>query len=149
MTALTIDQIRAAIPHREPFLWIDEVVELTEQRIVARKVLVPELDVFRGHYPDFPVLPGVLQCEACFQAGAILISRLQAVQAGQVPVVTRINNVKFRHMLRPGDTMDIEVELTERLQNAYFLTGKVSAGGQVAARLEFACTAATMEQAAE
>ncbi len=144
MTALSLDQIRAAIPHRDPFLWIDEVLEITEQRIVARKVLSPELDVFRGHYPHFPVLPGVLQCEACFQAGAILISRLQAVGDGQVPVVTRINNVKFRHMLRPGDTMEIEVELTERLQNAYFLTGKVSSAGQVAARLEFACTAATM-----
>lgn len=145
MTSLSIDQIRNAIPHRDPFLWIDEVVEVTEQRIVARKVLSPELDVFRGHYPNFPVLPGVLQCEACFQAGAILISRLQAVGDGQVPVVTRINNVKFRHMLRPGDTMEIEVELTERLQNAYFLNAKVSSGGQVAARLEFACTAATME----
>ena len=145
MTALTIDQIRAAIPHRDPFLWIDEVVEVTEQRIVARKVLSPDLDVFRGHYPHFPVLPGVLQCEACFQAGAILVSRLMSVGEGQVPVVTRVNNVKFRHMLRPGDVMELEVELTERLQNTYFMTGKVSSAGKVAARLEFACTAATME----
>lgn len=145
MPVLTIEQIREAIPHRDPFLWIDEVTELDDKRIVARKFLSPELDVFCGHYPNFPVLPGVLQCEAAFQAGAILISRLQAVAAGQVPVVTRVNNVKFRHMLRPGDTMEMEVELTERLQNAYFLTGKVSSSGQVAARLEFACTAATIE----
>lgn len=145
MTALSLDQIRDAIPHRDPFLWIDEVVEITEKHIVARKVLSPDLDVFRGHYPHFPVLPGVLQCEACFQAGAILVSRLQSVGAGQVPVVTRVNNVKFRHMLRPGDVMELEVQLTERLQNTYFMTGKVSAGGRVAARLEFACTAATME----
>ena len=145
MTALTLDQIRDAIPHRDPFLWLDEVVEVTEQRIVARKVLSPDLDVFRGHYPNFPVLPGVLQCEACFQAGAILVSRLMSVGQGQVPVVTRVNNVKFRHMLRPGDVMELEVELTERLQNTYFMTGKVSSGGRVAARLEFACTAATME----
>ena len=145
MTALSLDQIRDAIPHRDPFLWIDEVVEITEQHIVARKVLSPDLDVFRGHYPHYPVLPGVLQCEACFQAGAILVSRLQSVGAGQVPVVTRVNNVKFRHMLRPGDVMELEVQLTERLQNTYFMTGKVSVGGRVAARLEFACTAATME----
>jgi 3-hydroxyacyl-[acyl-carrier-protein] dehydratase len=145
MTSLTAEEIRSAIPHRDPFLWIDEVLDVTETRIVARKFLAPELDVFRGHYPDFPVLPGVLQCEACFQAGAILISRLHAVGEGQVPVVTRINNVKFRHMLRPGDTMELEVELTERLQNTYFLTGKVSSNGTVAARLEFACTAAKPE----
>ena len=145
MTALTIDQIREAIPHREPFLWIDEVTEVTEKRIVAKKELTPDLDVFRGHYPHFPVFPGVLQCEACFQAGAILVSRLQSVGEGKVPVVTRVNNVKFRHLLRPGDILMIEVELTEVLQNTYFMTGKVSANGQVASRLEFACTAATME----
>lgn len=141
MTVLNTAQIREAIPHRDPFLWLDEVAEITENRILARKFLAPDLDVFRGHYPDFPVLPGVLQCEACFQAGAVLISRLQAVGPGQVPVVTRVNNVKFRHMLKPGDTMELEVEITERLQNTYFLTGKVSANGSVAARLEFACTA--------
>lgn len=146
MPVLNSDQIREAIPHRAPFLWLDEVTEITESRIVARKFLSPDLDVFRGHYPDFPVLPGVLQCEACFQAGAVLISRLNAVAEGQVPVVTRVNNVKFRHMLRPGDTMELEVELTERLQNTYFLTGKVSSNGTVAARLEFACTAAAPEQ---
>jgi len=145
MTVLNTDQIRELIPHRAPFLWLDEVVEMTDTRIVARKFLAPDLDVFRGHYPDFPVLPGVLQCEACFQAGAVLISKLQAVGEGQVPVVTRVNNVKFRHMLRPGDMMELEVELTERLQNTYFLTGKVSAKGVVAARLEFACTAAKPE----
>jgi 3-hydroxyacyl-[acyl-carrier-protein] dehydratase len=145
MTALNIDQIREAIPHREPFLWIDEVIDVDDKRIVARKLLAPELDIFRGHYPNFPVLPGVIQCEACFQAGAILISRLQAVGEGQVPVVTRVNNVKFRHMLRPGDTMELEVELTERLQNTYFMTAKVSSNGTVAARLEFACTAAKPE----
>lgn len=145
MTALNIDQIRDAIPHREPFLWVDEVIDVDEKQIVARKFLSPELDIFRGHYPAFAVLPGVIQCEACFQAGAILISRLHAIHEGQVPVVTRVNNVKFRHMLRPGDTMELEVELTERLQNTYFMTGKVTSNGTVAARLEFACTAATLE----
>ncbi|MES2792834.1 MAG: 3-hydroxyacyl-ACP dehydratase FabZ family protein [Planctomycetota bacterium] len=145
MTALTIDQIREAIPHRDPFLWIDEITEVTEKKIVARKVLSPDLDVFRGHYPHFPVFPGVLQCEAAFQAGAILVSRLQSVGDGKVPVVTRVNNVKFRHLLRPGDVLEIEVELTEVLQNTYFMTGKVSSAGKVAARLEFACTAATIE----
>lgn len=144
MTTLQRAEIEAAIPHREPFLWIDEVVDVTESRIHCRKRLPADLDVFRGHYPHFPVLPGVLQCEACFQAGAVLISRLNAVSAGQVPVVTRINNVRFKHLIRPNDVLEIEVELTERLQNAFFLTGKVSVGNQVSTRLEFACTATTV-----
>lgn len=141
MPALTRSDIEQLIPHRDPFLWIDEVTELSATKIIARKHIAAELDVFRGHYPHFPILPGVLQLEAAFQAGAILIAQTQQVEAGQVPVVTRVNNTKFRHMVRPGDTLDIEVELTERVANAFFLTGKVSVGGQVSVRLEFACAA--------
>lgn len=142
---LNKQEIEQAIPHRDPFLWIDEVIDVTAARLVARKFLDPGLDVFRGHYPDFPVLPGVIQCEMCFQAGAILISQLIPVTPGQVPVVTRINNVKFRHLLRPGATVEIEVVLTERLANAFFLTGKVSEAGKVATRLDFGCATAAVE----
>jgi 3-hydroxyacyl-[acyl-carrier-protein] dehydratase len=139
MRRLTADEIRAAIPHRAPFLWIDEVLEMDATRILARTTLNPQLDVFRGHYPDFPVFPGVLLCEMCFQAGAILIACSQAIPAGQVPVVTRINNVKFRHMVRPGETLDIEAVLGERLSNAYFLAGKVTSDNRTVVQLEFAC----------
>jgi 3-hydroxyacyl-[acyl-carrier-protein] dehydratase len=140
------DEIQRHIPHRAPFLWLDEVVALDEQRIHARKHLDPALDVFQGHYPQFPVLPGVLQLEAAFQAGAVLISRLVPAGSRQVPVVTRVNNVQFRHLVRPGDTLDIEVELTERLASAFYLKGKVSVSGKVAARLEFACAATDAPQ---
>lgn len=136
-------EIRRLIPHREPFLWIDEVVEVTATRILARKFLDPQLDVFRGHYPHFPVLPGVLQCEAAFQAGAILIAHTQPLAAGQVPVVTRVNEVKFRHLVRPGETLEIDVELVERVATAFFLKGRVSVGEKLAARLEFACAMTT------
>jgi 3-hydroxyacyl-[acyl-carrier-protein] dehydratase len=137
---LTKAQIKECIPHRSPFLWLDEVLELTDTRIHARKFLAPDLDVFQGHYPDFPVLPGVLQCEASFQAGAVLISKLVPVESGKVPVVTRLNNTQFRRLVRPGETIDIEVELTERLANAFFLKGRVSVDGKVSTRLEFACS---------
>ena len=146
-TALTRPEIEQLIPHRDPFLWIDEVVEYEESRLVARKHISPDLDVFRGHYPHFPVLPGVLQCEAVFQAGAILIAKSAPLAAGQVPVVTRIQNTQFRRLVRPGETLTIEVEITEQLANAYFLNGKVTVDGKTAARLEFACAAT--EQPAE
>ena len=138
---MNADDIQQRIPHRPPFLWIDEVTEIDDRRIVARKFLDPAMDVFRGHYPDYPILPGALLCEAAFQAGALLIGENAALENGQVPVVTRLNNVKFRRPVRPGETLDIEVELTERLANAFFLKGTVSVAGQVATRLEFACTA--------
>jgi 3-hydroxyacyl-[acyl-carrier-protein] dehydratase len=135
------DEIQQQIPHRDPFLWLDEIVSLGETSIHARKHLPADLDVFRGHYPHFPVLPGVLQCEAALQAGAVLIAQLIDTDADKVPVATRMNNVKFRQLVRPGDTLDIEVTLTERLQETFFLTGKCSVDGKVTTRLEFACTA--------
>lgn len=134
-------EIERLIPHRPPFLWIDEVLECSDRRLTARKHLAADLDVFRGHYPSFPVLPGVLQCEALFQAAAILIARTVPPQPGQVPVVTRIQGAQFRRMVRPGETLTLEVEITERLANAYFLKGKATVDGQVSARVEFACTA--------
>ncbi|TWU14348.1 3-hydroxyacyl-[acyl-carrier-protein] dehydratase FabZ [Symmachiella macrocystis] len=138
-------EIEKLIPHRDPFLWIDRVTEITETGIRATKEIDAALDVFRGHYPHFPVLPGVLILEACFQAGAIFISRTAEIDAGMVPVVTRVNNVKFRQMVRPGDTLDIEAELTEQLSNAYFFTAKATVAGKVAARVEFACAEAPAE----
>jgi len=142
---MNIEEIQKRIPHRDPFLWLDEVTEITDTRIVARRFLSPDLPLFAGHYPDFPVFPGVLQCEACFQAGAILISTLATPEDGQVPVVTRQDKTQFRKLIRPGDTMQIEAELTDRLSNAFFLKGKVTVDGKVTARLEFACAMATVE----
>jgi 3-hydroxyacyl-[acyl-carrier-protein] dehydratase len=136
--------IQRIIPHRPPFLWIDEVVERTESRIHARTTVAADLDLFRGHYPDFPVLPGVIQCEMCFQAGALLIAAIEPVEEGRIPVVTRQTDTQFRRMVRPGETLDIEVELTERLANAFYMTGRTSVGGKVATRLSFAATTAAL-----
>ena len=85
---MTRDDIQQLIPHRDPFLWLDEIVELTETRIHARKFLAPDLPVFTGHYPSFPVFPGVLQLEAAMQAGAVLIAKTATMAPGKVPVAT-------------------------------------------------------------
>lgn len=137
------EEILKAIPHREPFLLVDEIVEWTESRIVCTKTFTGEEDFFAGHYPGAPLVPGVLLCEAAMQAGAILLSRFMADEArGKVPVATRMNNVKFKRMVKPGETLRLEAELVERLSTAFFLKAKVTVEGKVAARFEFACTAA-------
>lgn len=145
---MSIVEIEKIIPHRPPFLWLDEVVSINEREILARKFLNREIELFRGHYPHFPVLPGVILCEAAFQAAAVLIGRQIPAGANEIPVVTRLNNTQFRRMVRPGETLDISAEVTERLQNTFFLKGKVSVEGQVAARLEFACTTTRIDTSA-
>lgn len=141
---MNIHEIQQCIPHRAPFLWLDEVQEMSETHIVAVKHLAEDLPVFAGHYPDFPVFPGVLQAEAIFQAGAVLISKVADIAEGTVPVVTRQNNTQFRKMVRPGQTLQIQAQLNETLANAFYLNGRVTVDGKVTCRLEFVCAAASI-----
>ena len=103
-------EIEAAIPHRPPMLLVDEIVERGENRIVCRKTFQPSEFFFQGHYPGFPIAPGVILCEAAMQAGAVLLSKSGAAEKG-VPVAARLSEVKFKRMIRPGDTIDIETTL--------------------------------------
>jgi len=139
---MTREQILAAIPHRDPFLLVDEIVEWTDSQIVCTKVFSGDEDFFAGHFPGFPIVPGVLMCEASMQCGAILLSRHMEGVEGKVPVATRLNDVKFKRMVRPGETIRMEVDLVERLADAFFLKAKATVDGKVAVRFEFACTAA-------
>ena len=140
-------EILNAIPHRPPFLYVDTIVERKEDGIVCRKTFESDEYFFAGHYPGFPLVPGVILCEAAMQAGAVFLSeRIQKEETEQgsetkkFPVATRINDVKFKKMVRPGDTIEITVTLKEKLSNAYFLSANVTVDGKTAARLEFAVT---------
>ena len=140
-------EILNAIPHRPPFLYVDTIVERKEDGIVCRKTFESDEYFFAGHYPGFPLVPGVILCEAAMQAGAVFLSeRIQKEETEQgsetkkFPVATRINDVKFKKMVRPGDTIEITVTLKEKLSNAYFLSANVTVDGKIAARLEFAVT---------
>jgi 3-hydroxyacyl-[acyl-carrier-protein] dehydratase len=131
--------IERLIPHRPPMLLIDSVVSQTENSLVARKTFRAEEFFFQGHYPGEPIVPGVILCEACMQAGAVLLAKFAAEAAG-VPVATRLNEVKFRRIVRPGDEVEIEVTLTERVSQAFFLTAKMTCQGKVCVRFDFGCT---------
>ena len=136
--------IEAAIPHRPPMLLVDEIVQRSDNEIVCRKTFRADEFFFQGHYPDHPLVPGVILCEAAMQAGAILLSKSMESDSG-VPVATRLNDVKFKKMIRPGDTVEIAVDLVERLANAFFLKAKVTCQGKIAVRFDFACTLAEPE----
>ncbi len=139
-------EIEAVIPHRPPMLLVDEVLEKSENRILCRKTFHSEEFFFQGHYPDFPLVPGVILCEASMQAGAILLA---AFGGEGVPVATRMNDVRFRKMVRPGETIQMEVQLIERVSNAFFMKAKVTRGADTVARFEFACAAAPSDPTPE
>ena len=142
---MSLAAIQDAIPHRPPMLMLDEVIEHTDQQIVCRKTFGEDEPFFAGHYPGKPIVPGVMLCEACMQAGAVLLSKYCEADAEKVPVATRINNVKFKKVLRPGATVEITATLNEQVGEAFFMTGKVTHEGKLATRLEFACTIAAIE----
>ncbi len=144
-TESNLEKIHAAIPHRGPMLLVDEIVSMDTdadpQSIICRKTFRADEHFFQGHYPDHPLVPGVILCECAAQSGAILLSSLIENTEG-VPVLTRMNDVKFKKMVHPGDTIKMLVKLDEVVSSAYFLTARVKTAGKLAARLSFTCTIA-------
>jgi len=140
-----------SIPHRPPFLFVDEIVEVFDDRIVTTTLVDKEADYFRGHYPGQPVMPGVLLCECCFQAGALLVAHRIGKEAARkgIPVVTRIQDARFKQLVRPGQTLNIEVTLDDVLDDAYFMTARATVEGKPAARVTFACMQALQEEQAK
>ncbi|NIQ02869.1 MAG: 3-hydroxyacyl-ACP dehydratase FabZ [Nitrospinaceae bacterium] len=131
------EEILNAIPHRPPFLFVDEIVEQSETRLTARKRIDPEEPFFKGHYPDYPIMPGVLVCECVFQAGALLVSKRLGPLEGGVPVLTRIANVKFKNPVRPGDMLEMSVDYVEQVGPAHYMKGKAAANGKTVLTVEF------------
>lgn len=140
------EEIIALIPHRPPFLWVDRIVSCADGLIITEKYIPGDLEVLKGHYPGHPIMPGVLLCEAIFQSAALLMAKMieaRGFGSRQIPVLTRINNAKFKRMVLPGDTAHIEVRLVESVATAYYFKGVLKVDGQTAIIVEFACKIAT------
>lgn len=136
-----LNTILENIPQREPFLFIESIIDRTENSITTAKKLTGEEDFFKGHFPGRPVFPGVLMCEAVFQTGALLMA-LKGQGAGntKTAVVSRIQNAKFKNMAKPGDELKITVDFVETLANASFMKGKITANDKTIMSIEFAAT---------
>jgi 3-hydroxyacyl-[acyl-carrier-protein] dehydratase len=139
----SLNEILALIPHRAPFLWVDTIISFEKDCIVTEKTIPNDLELFNGHYPGNPLMPGVLLCEALFQSGALLIGKMtqaQNLETKVLPVLTRISNAKFKRTVSPRATIRMKVQLIETLSSVSFFKGKMSVDGKAAVQVDFACT---------
>jgi len=124
-----MEPIEKLIPHRPPFLFVDEIIAETDDTLTTRRRVRPDEDFFKGHYPGHPIMPGVLICEAVFQSGCVFLTKQMAAKGGDLshftPVLTRIIEVKFKNSVKPGDELIIDVKLKDRLGRFMFMTGSV------------------------
>jgi len=101
------NQVRKILPHREPFLFIDEVLEVSNDLIVAKRFVSPKEDFFKGHFPNFPIMPGVLVLEAMAQSSALLGSHIMSQSADDksMYLLCGVEKVRFKKKVLPGDTL--------------------------------------------
>ena len=127
------------MPQREPFLFVDRVVEITDSYIKTEKQVKADEPFFAGHFPGRPIMPGVLICEAVFQSSSILMSKRAGASSneGRIPLITRISNVKLKRVVLPGDLMGVEVTLKEILGQAAYMSGKVKVKRKTVLTVEF------------
>ena len=134
---MRIEQVLGLLPHRYPFLLIDRVLELTDERVLCLKNVTINEPFFQGHFPGTPVMPGVLQIEAMAQAGGILASRAVSFDpTTHVMLFMAIDGVKFRKAVTPGDQLHIEV-VPLRKGKIFKMKGEIKVDNVVVSQAEF------------
>lgn len=135
---LNREQIMEIIPHRAPMLLVDEIAELSEDGAVGTLHLTGEEFFFQGHFPENPIMPAVFQLEALAQVGAVALLSIPEFR-GKTAVYTGIDKAKFRAMVKPGDTIRMEISFVKRRGPMAVAAGTVWNGNAKAAEAEIKC----------
>ena len=132
------DVIKTILPHRDPMLFIQSVQSATDTSLHATTGVDPSWVIFQGHFPDLPIMPGVLLIETIAQGGALILGLKNAVKDGSFIGFTGVESAKFRRAVKPGEVMNIHVELLRERRGFYKFEGKIEIDGELAVELKFA-----------
>ena len=139
MPILDIEAIRNILPHRYPMLLVDRILELEPDRIVGIKNVTINEPFFNGHFPDFPVMPGVLIIEAMAQVAGVLVLKEMADRHNKVVFLAAVEGAKFRKPVVPGDQLRIEMKVGKRKASVAKMYGQATVDGAVVAEAEVLC----------
>lgn len=144
MPILDIMGIREILPHRYPMLLVDRIEEMEPDRIVGIKNVTGNEPFFDGHFPQYPVMPGVLIVESMAQVAGVLILKDIPDSKNRPVLLASINEAKFRRQVVPGDQLRIEMKVLRRRSNAAVMSGEASVAGTVVAQAELMCVLSPM-----
>jgi beta-hydroxyacyl-ACP dehydratase FabZ len=136
---MDIQRIQEILPHRYPFLLVDRIDELEPERIVGIKNVTINEPFFVGHFPDFPVMPGVLIVEAMAQVAGVLVLSQMEDRKNKLVLLASVEEAKFRKPVRPGDQLRIEMKIGKRKQTIAKMFGTASVDGVVVAEAAMLC----------
>lgn len=146
MTIFDSQAIRDILPHRYPMLLVDRIEEMTEDRIVGLKNVTINEPHFTGHFPQFPVMPGVLIIEAMAQTGGILILKSVTDRQDKLVLLASVEEAKFRKPVVPGDQLRIEMTIVKRKATIAKMQGVATVNGVVVAEATVMCKLADRER---